>query len=77
MDYAFLDATFYSGDELAGRDMSKVPHPLVTDTMERLDGLGGKVWFIHFNHTNPLLEDPSLVERRGFHVAREGDIFEL
>ena len=77
VDYAFLDATFFSGDELPGRDMSKVPHPLVTDTMDRLEGLGAKVWFIHLNHTNPLLGDPSPVERRGFHVAREGDVLPL
>lgn len=77
VDYAFLDATFFSGDELPGRDMSKVPHPLVTDTMNLLDGLGAKVWFIHLNHTNPLLDDPSPAERRGFHVAREGDVFRL
>ena len=77
VDYAFLDATFLSGDELPGRDMSKVPHPLVTDTMDRLEGLGAKVWFIHLNHTNPLLDDAGPVERRGFHVAREGDVLPL
>jgi hypothetical protein len=77
VDHAFLDATFSSGDELPGRDMSKVPHPLVPDTMTRLDGLGAKVWFIHLNHTNPLLDDPSPAERRGFRVAREGDVFDL
>jgi pyrroloquinoline quinone biosynthesis protein B len=77
VDYAFLDGTFLSGDELPGRDMSKVPHPLVTDTMDRLDGLGAKVRFIHLNHTNPLYDDASPAERRGFHVAREGDAFRL
>lgn len=77
VDYAFLDGTFLSSDELPGRDMSKAPHPLVTDTMDRLEGLGAKVWFIHLNHTNPLLDDPSPALRRGFHVAREGDAFPL
>jgi pyrroloquinoline quinone biosynthesis protein B len=77
VDHAFLDATFSSGDELPGRDMSKVPHPLVPDTMTRLDGLGARVRFIHLNHTNPLLDDPSPAERRGFRVAREGDVFDL
>jgi len=72
VDYAFLDGTFLSGDELPGRDMSKVPHPLVTDTMRRLEGLGARVWFLHLNHTNPLLDAPRPVEARGFHVAREG-----
>lgn len=77
VDVAYLDGTFSSGDELPGRDLSKVPHPLVTDTMDRLDGLGAKVRFIHLNHTNPLLDDPSPAERRGFRVAREGDAFDL
>jgi pyrroloquinoline quinone biosynthesis protein B len=82
VDYAFLDGTFLSGAELSGRDMSKVPHPLVTDTMDRLDGLGAsalgaKVWFIHLNHTNPLFDDDTPATRRGFHVAREGDRFPL
>ena len=38
-DLSFLDACFFSGDELPGRDMSKIPHPLVTDTLQRLEGL--------------------------------------
>jgi pyrroloquinoline quinone biosynthesis protein B len=33
---ALLDATFFSGAELPGRDMSKIPHPLVTDTVARM-----------------------------------------
>jgi pyrroloquinoline quinone biosynthesis protein B len=77
VDHALLDATFFSGDELPGRDMSKVPHPLVTETMERLDGLGAKVRFIHLNHTNRLLDDPSPAQTRGFGVAREGMTLEL
>ena len=36
----------------------------------------GKIYFIHMNHSNPLLRADSPqsgeVERRGFHVAREG-----
>ena len=34
--FSFLDATFYSPDELKRRDMGSIPHPLVTDTLERL-----------------------------------------
>jgi pyrroloquinoline quinone biosynthesis protein B len=77
VDHALLDATFFSADELPGRDASRVPHPLVTDTMDRLDGLGQKVHLIHLNHTNPLWLDPSPAERRGFHVSREGWEVEL
>ena len=34
--FSFLDATFYSPDELKRREMGLIPHPLVTDTLERL-----------------------------------------
>jgi pyrroloquinoline quinone biosynthesis protein B len=77
VDHALLDATFFSADELPGRDAARVPHPLVTDTMDRLDGLGPKVHLIHLNHTNPLWLDPSPAERRGFRVAREGAEIDL
>ena len=80
VDYALIDATFYGQGELPNRDMSQMPHPLVTDTMEKLESLSAdeknKVWFIHINHTNPLLNNNSdaskEVESKGFNVAREG-----
>lgn len=80
VDYAFLDATFYADGELPNRDMSKIPHPFVTETMDALQGLEAeeraKVHFIHLNHTNPLLRDDSPayleVTDRGFQVAKEG-----
>lgn len=56
VDIAFLDATFYSGDELPGRDIKEVPHPLVTETLSLFNPKeASKIYFIHFNHTNPLL----------------------
>lgn len=80
VDYALLDATFYGDGELPGRDMSKVPHPLVTETMDTLGKLSSnqrnKVWFIHMNHTNPLLDPNSketkTVRSKGFNIAVEG-----
>lgn len=57
MDVALLDGTFFSTDELPGRDLSEVPHPLVTDTAGRLVGVDCEVRLIHLNHTNPLLRD--------------------
>jgi len=75
--HAFLDATFFSGDEMPGRDMRQVPHPLATETMERLAGLGDRVWLVHLNHTNPLLDEPARAEALGFHVAREGLVLPL
>jgi pyrroloquinoline quinone biosynthesis protein B len=42
VDYAFIDATFYDGKELPGRDLSKIPHPFVSDTIELLKGMNDK-----------------------------------
>ena len=82
-DYLFLDATFWDDNELPGRDMSEIPHPRVTRTMDLLQSLPdkerAKVRFIHYNHTNPLRDPDSPqsqeVLRRGFGVARQGDRF--
>lgn len=84
VDLALLDATFYSMDELPGREVASIGHPLITDSMDRLqawvDG-GRQVWFLHLNHSNPALRDDSPqaeeIRRRGFRVAREGDHFGL
>lgn len=85
VDIAYLDGTFYSGDELPGRDMALVPHPLITHTMDRLASLPpaerAKVRFIHLNHTNPALWDKTDAARRiedqGFTVAVEGERIDL
>lgn len=85
VDYAFLDASFYADGELPGRDMSKIPHPFITDTMARLAGLPtaerNKVWFIHMNHTNPALWDDTpasaAIRAAGFNIAHEGLGFPL
>jgi pyrroloquinoline quinone biosynthesis protein B len=80
VDYAFLDGTFYRNGEIPGRDMAEIPHPFVEETMALLSSLPAaeraKVFFIHLNHTNPLL-DPAApaaaeVAKQGFGVAREG-----
>lgn len=80
VDYALLDATFYADGELGNRDMSQIPHPFVAETMELFSELGveekNKIWFIHFNHTNPLLDENSEesrhVQAEGFNIATEG-----
>lgn len=80
-DIALLDGCFHDGGELPGRSMAEVPHPLMMDTMERLEGVRTQVLFTHMNHTNPALDDDSperrVLEARGFGVARDGMEFEL
>ena len=80
VDYALLDATFFRDGELGGRDMSKIRHPFVSESMDLFDSLDEmekeRVIFIHMNHTNPLLQDGSdaqaEVTRRGYRYAHEG-----
>ena len=85
VDYAFLDATFFDASEVPGRNLAEIPHPTVKETMQRAStwpaALRNKVYLIHFNHTNPLLDPDSreraLVEQFGFHIARIGERFAL
>lgn len=79
VDYALIDGSFYADGELGNRDMSQIPHPFVSESMALFDGLSdedkSKVWFIHFNHTNPLLnsesEESQYVREQGYNIARE------
>lgn len=84
-DYAFLDATFYDAEEINNRDISQIPHPFVIESMERFQSLSAtekqKVYFIHFNHTNPLLDPQSKQSQKvlanGYQIARKHMRFEL
>lgn len=83
-DYLLIDATFYADGEIA-RPMSEVPHPFVTETMALLKDLPvkdrAKVSFIHFNHSNPLVqrnrEKLAEVKLKGFGAASTGQRFAL
>ncbi len=74
----FVDGTFFSADEIPGRAIRDIPHPLVPETEARLAAVPsakGRVYFVHLNHTNRLLWDEAAraaLEARGFGVAREG-----
>ena len=85
VDVAYLDGTFYADGELPGRDMSKIPHPFIAETMRRLKNqpaaVRAKVCFIHLNHTNPAHDPPSAaakaIRAAGFRVAEQGERVEL
>jgi pyrroloquinoline quinone biosynthesis protein B len=80
VDLALIDGTFFDIDELPGRDMREIPHPFVTETIQKLaalpKNLRNRVMFIHFNHTNPLIRKDSpeskQITAQGFRIAREG-----
>ena len=84
VDYAFLDGTFFQNGEIWGRDMSKIPHPFIKESMAKFKNLSkkekAKIYFIHFNHTNPLLQEGAerkQVMRAGYQIAEEGMIIEI
>ena len=82
-DIAYLDGTFFANGELPGRDMSRIPHPFVVESLSRFRKLSAKdrnkVRFIHANHTNPILNPSSaasrIVKAAGHHVAEQGECF--
>lgn len=85
VDYALLDGTFYDQSEIPNRDMAEIPHPFVVESMERFKTLPSsekrKIYFIHFNHSNPLWQPTSKAYRSvveaGFKVARQGMVLKL
>lgn len=84
VDYAFLDATFLKDGEI-NRPMSEIPHPFIEETVALFKNESfatkQKVIFIHFNHTNPALqnntEEKKALESLGFQFAKEGVLFGL
>jgi pyrroloquinoline quinone biosynthesis protein B len=84
VDVALLDATFYSALEVGGREQDQIPHPLITDTIRRLQPAvrsGRTVVLTHLNNSNPVLDEGSpergTVLDSGFLVARAGQRYEL
>jgi pyrroloquinoline quinone biosynthesis protein B len=78
-DYLLLDATFYDEKEI-NRDINEIPHPLVKETLSLFKNMSlkdrSKIYFIHMNHTNMMLDPNSKLSRlvlsKGFNIARLG-----
>jgi pyrroloquinoline quinone biosynthesis protein B len=75
---SLLDATFSDPGEVPGRSVAEIPHPIVTDTIERFAALGRqrRIVLTHLNHTNQLGVTGSPIradaEAAGFEVAFDG-----
>ena len=84
-DILFLDGTFYNKKEINLRDISRIPHPEIIDTMQRLNKLKKsikkKVHFIHFNHTNEVIKGNGdaykHVVQNGFNILNDNQIFNI
>ena len=85
VDLAFIDGTFFNAKEVNYRPISEIPHPLVEETIEFIsdqkESIKNKVYFIHMNHTNPLLDPKSKESKwvlgQGFKIAQIGQVFKL
>ena len=84
-DYALIDGTFFSSDELKDRDMSRVPHPLISQSMDLFSILSKndrkKIFFTHLNHTNKAINSHSSgrksIEENGYHIAEDYMVMDL
>lgn len=80
VDIALLDGSFFRNGEIFGRDMSLIPHPFIKESMKLFNNLPAdeksKIYFIHFNHTNPVLKADSEAYKEvismGYNIAIEG-----
>ncbi|HRH41032.1 MAG TPA: MBL fold metallo-hydrolase [Pyrinomonadaceae bacterium] len=81
-DYVLIDGTFYADGEI-NRPMSEVPHPFVSETVDLLKDMPlkekNKVYFIHFNHSNPLVQGNKNkikeLKTKGFNLTFQGQKF--
>jgi len=80
VNIALLDGTFYSPEELPGRDLSRIGHPFITSSLKTLRKVAregkAEIYFTHLNHTNLALdpegEARKKIEEEGFGLASEG-----
>jgi pyrroloquinoline quinone biosynthesis protein B len=79
-EIALLDGTFYSPEELPGRDLPSIGHPFIKKSIEMLNEVPQKgktaIYFTHLNHSNLIL-DPEGEARKnviesGFAIAADG-----
>ncbi len=85
VDYVFIDGTFYDAAEINNRDISTIPHPFIIESMNLFKDLPAaekkKIYFIHFNHTNPVIDKMSnryqQVIQNGFNIAEVYTVFSL
>ena len=84
IDEALIDGTFWSMDELPRRDISKIPHPTIQETIQLLGRKrkgDPEISFLHLNHSNPVndlgSEQRKVVEENGWKISEMGDVLKL
>ncbi len=84
IDYALIDGTFWSSQELSHRNILEIPHPPISKTIEMLgrkDVNDPEIIFFHLNHTNPVTniysKESIFLQSLGWQVAKDGQVFTL
>ena len=84
INYALVDGTFWNSQELSDREMEKIPHPTISETIKMLGKKGmndPEILFFHLNHSNPVTntysKEKQIVEKLGWQIAKDGQVFTL
>ena len=81
---ALIDGTFWSMEELPGRNISEIPHPTIQKSLQLLGRKmedDPRISFLHLNHSNPVNDIGSkqrkLVEENGWKISEIGDVLKI
>ena len=82
-DYSLIDGTFYAKNEILNRDIKNIPHPSISESLDKFSDLGvenrKKVFFTHLNHTNKILKENNRetisLLKKGYNIASDGETF--
>jgi pyrroloquinoline quinone biosynthesis protein B len=84
VDYALIDGTFWSPQELIDREMEKIPHPTISETIKMLGKKhvnDPEILFFHLNHSNPVIninsKEKQTLNDSGWSLAEDGQVFTL
>jgi len=78
VDFALIDGTFFSPNELPNRNLSKIGHPFISSSIKLFANSvkKTKIYFTHLNHSNLALDpegnEIKEIEEKGFKLAMEG-----
>ena len=84
-DIVIIDGTFFSKNEIVGRNINKIPHPTIMQSMNLTNQISlkdkNKIFFTHLNHTNKVLNSGSQEYKKvitsGYNILEDGKIFNL
>jgi len=84
-DIVFIDGTFFSKKEVYHRDINKIPHPSISESMKLFKKMDNKdrnkIYFTHLNHTNNALDNSTKeyqeIITSGYNILNDKQLFNL